>query len=55
MHKMDEIVEKCLRELADSALPMVHLVTDPTPEQRRLQIAIKAANELLAFQKTTAV
>jgi len=38
----------CLQELVDSAQPMVHLITDPTPEQKRLQQAIKAANQLLA-------
>jgi len=51
---MENELLDCLRELAESAEPMVHLITDPTPEQKRLQDAIKKANALLPLLRAKA-
>lgn len=45
---------QCLRELADAAESVVHLVDHPSTPQKRLQIAIKAANDLLAPRQAAA-
>ena len=44
---MDDNEKKCIRELADAAEQVIHLIAHPTPQQERLQDAIRAANELL--------
>ena len=49
---MDEKLLQCLQELAESAEAVVHLITEPTANQKRLQNAVGEANRLLAKAAT---